>query len=147
MNLAENVPDEPLGVHIEKIIPDGNAAQCGVLKCGFILREVCGKDAMEMEFDDIMDILREAPFDAPLKMIFMDPMKTEDGEDIEEGEGEGEDVERMGEGEDEVEEERRSFSFEDFDGEGEGESQGEGGMGEGWGGRRPILLRRKSSLT
>jgi hypothetical protein len=156
MNLAENVPDEPLGVHIEKIVPDGNAASCGILRAGFVLREVCGKDAMEMEFDDIMDILREAPFDTPLKMIFLDPTKTEEGEEIpEEGgpseeqerddgeggdDGHGEEDEEEGRGEEE-DTERRSFSFEDLE-----EERASIEDGPPPGGPR-LLLRRKSSMT
>mmetsp|Transcript_15010 Transcript_15010/g.15744 ORF Transcript_15010/g.15744 Transcript_15010/m.15744 type:complete len:316 (+) Transcript_15010:1208-2155(+) len=167
MTLSENVPDEPLGVHIEKITSDGNAARCGVLKSGYILRDLCGKEALEMEFDDIMEILREAPFDIPLEMVFIDPTKTSDGktiELIEETEIETEDKTSKSNNNnnnndnnnDEQNEtgdsnERESFDFDaevevDFEGD-EDEKIKSDGRNMNNNDNRRILLRRKSSLT
>lgn len=161
MTLSENVPDEPLGVHIEKIIADGNAALCGALKSGYILRDLCGKEALEMEFDDIMEILREAPFDIPLEMVFIDPTKTSDGkiiEMIEENENEekddtndtndiqeNENNKDNNDGEDDGNDGRELY---DFDTELEEEDElNEKVIDNEQSNNRRILLRRKSSLT
>ena len=70
ITMGENVEDEEQGVHVASCTPNGNAAATGVIRPGMILLEACGEDVRHRDFDDIMDILRGAPADEKLTLVF-----------------------------------------------------------------------------
>ena len=70
LTLGENEPDEPLGVHVSKVVDGGNAYKNGLIKAGMVMLRACGQDVTEKDFDDVMDILRDAPKDEDLCLVF-----------------------------------------------------------------------------
>lgn len=73
LTLGENESDGAMGVHVESFSKDGNAAATGLIRPGLLLIEACGVNVQRSDFDSIMDILREAPADKPLSLVFADP--------------------------------------------------------------------------
>jgi hypothetical protein len=73
ITMGENEEDEEQGVHVASIAPGGNAAKTNALHPGMVLLEACGEDVRFKDFDDIMDILRGAPADETLKLVFAPP--------------------------------------------------------------------------
>ncbi len=82
ITMGENEEDEEQGVHVASCAPGGNADLTGVITAGMILLEACGENVRYMDFDDIMDILRGAPADEELKMIFA-PAEGDEWEEVE----------------------------------------------------------------
>ena len=72
LTLAENVPDEPRGVYVDDLSSSGSAAGCGQVRVGMLLLAACGVDVRRKDFDAVMDILRDAPPNKPLLLVFDD---------------------------------------------------------------------------
>jgi len=70
LTLGENEPDEPLGVHVSKVVEGGSADKTGQIEQGMVLLRACGEDVTAMDFDEVMDILREAARDEELCLVF-----------------------------------------------------------------------------
>jgi hypothetical protein len=81
------------GAHIAALLPDGNAAKFGMrLESGMILLEINEVDVREMDFEDIMDLLIDAPSDREIQLCFSEPLidvslLLEDEDQDEEDEG------------------------------------------------------------
>jgi hypothetical protein len=72
--LEENeIIDIAGGAHIYKVRPGGAADQCGLLSVGMILVEACHQNCRLLDFDSIMDILKNAPTDHSLSLVFATP--------------------------------------------------------------------------
>lgn len=73
LSLGENVPECAMGVYVESCAPGGKAEATGVLYPGLVLISACGIDVQAYDFDSVMDILRNAPSDVPVDLVFADP--------------------------------------------------------------------------
>lgn len=73
ISLGENVPNEASGVYVEECSPGGKADATGVIFPGLMLMSACGTDVQSYDFDSVMNILRTAPVEEPLLLVFWDP--------------------------------------------------------------------------
>ena len=80
LTLGENEPDEPMGVHVSKVVHGGSADRTGQIKPGMVLLTACGEDVTELDFDEVMDILRDAPKDEDLCLVFKEAREVDSKE-------------------------------------------------------------------
>jgi hypothetical protein len=73
ISLGENIPNEASGVYVEECAPGGKADSTGVIFPGLMLMNACGTDVQTFDFDSVMNILKSAPADSPLELVFWDP--------------------------------------------------------------------------
>ena len=71
MVLEENVRDAPEGLYVAEIDTDGSASACAEIKVDDRLDAVNGVDTTSMGFDDIMDLIVDAP--SPVRLQFSGP--------------------------------------------------------------------------
>jgi len=71
MVLEENVRDAPEGLYVAEIDADGSASACADIKVEDRLDAVNGVDTTSMGFDDIMDLIVDAP--SPVQLKFSGP--------------------------------------------------------------------------
>jgi hypothetical protein len=73
ISLGENIPNEASGVYVEECAAGGKADSTGVIFPGLMLMNACGTDVQAFDFDSVMNILKGAPADQPLDLVFWDP--------------------------------------------------------------------------
>ena len=71
MVLEENVRDAPEGLYVAEIDADGSASACADIKVEDRLDAVNGVDTTSMGFDDVMDLIVDAP--SPVQLKFSGP--------------------------------------------------------------------------
>ena len=71
MVLEENVRDAPEGLYVAEIDADGSASACADIKVDDRLDAVNGVDTTSMGFDDVMDLIVDAP--SPVRLQFSGP--------------------------------------------------------------------------
>ncbi len=69
--LEENVRDAPEGLYVAEIGADGSASACADIKVEDRLDAVNGVDTTSMGFDDVMDLIVDAP--SPVRLQFSGP--------------------------------------------------------------------------
>ena len=69
--LEENVRDAPEGLYVAEIDSDGSASACADIKVDDRLDAVNGVDTTSMGFDDVMDLIVDAP--SPVRLQFSGP--------------------------------------------------------------------------
>jgi ferredoxin len=69
--LEENVRDAPEGLYVAEIGADGSASACADIKVEDRLDAVNGVDTTSMGFDDVMDLIVDAP--SPVRLKFSGP--------------------------------------------------------------------------
>ena len=69
--LEENVRDAPEGLYVAEIGADGSASGCADIKVEDRLDAVNGVDTTSMGFDDVMDLIVDAP--SPVRLKFSGP--------------------------------------------------------------------------
>ena len=69
--LEENVRDAPEGLYVAEIGADGSASGCADIKVEDRLDAVNGVDTTSMGFDDVMDLIVDAP--SPVRLQFSGP--------------------------------------------------------------------------
>ena len=69
--LEENVRDAPEGLYVAEIDADGSASACADIKVEDRLDAVNGVDTTSMGFDDVMDLIVDAP--SPVQLKFSGP--------------------------------------------------------------------------
>ena len=69
--LEENVRDAPEGLYVAEIDADGSASACADIKVDDRLDAVNGVDTTSMGFDDVMDLIVDAP--SPVRLQFSGP--------------------------------------------------------------------------
>ena len=69
--LEENVRDAPEGLYVAEIGSDGSASACAEIEVDDRLDAVNGVDTTSMGFDDVMDLIVDAP--SPVQLKFSGP--------------------------------------------------------------------------